>query len=75
MARYELQSMISIHTPREGSDRSELLLLGSFASFQSTLPARGATRSSRAKEAMVRISIHTPREGSDVDNISLHNVN
>ena len=33
--------------------------------FQSTLPARGATKSSGSKTAHSRISIHAPREGSD----------
>ena len=39
-----LPNYISIHAPREGSDRSPTRMLFSACSFQSTLPARGATR-------------------------------
>ena len=34
--------------------------------FQSTLPARGATKSSRAQPGRMEISIHAPRTGSDL---------
>ena len=34
--------------------------------FQSTLPARGATRTGNRTERMVKISIHAPRTGSDL---------
>ena len=56
---------ISIHAPREGGD---LLPKGSavwFASFQSTPPARGATREKTATALYKLISIHAPREGGD----------
>ena len=36
-----------------------------FARFQSTLPARGATRMSMSKTLHLMISIHAPRTGSD----------
>ena len=35
------------------------------SAFQSTLPARGATRFAPAKRQNARISIHAPRTGSD----------
>mgnify|MGYP006932247233 CR=1 FL=1 len=35
------------------------------ASFQSTLPARGATITLPENNVLTYISIHTPREGSD----------
>ena len=57
---------ISIHAPREGSDELRPLSSSSRRSFQSTLPARGATIYHLAKQAGVKfISIHAPREGSD----------
>ena len=36
-----------------------------YARFQSTLPARGATRQPQANRHVVDISIHAPRTGSD----------
>ena len=36
-------SRISIHAPREGSDRATVFAPSASASFLSTLPARGAT--------------------------------
>ena len=38
---------------------------GEFTEFQSTLPARGATRCSEASKPSAKISIHAPRTGSD----------
>ena len=80
---------ISIHTPREGSDkagaesnendtnfnphspRGERPRIAptcrSRTSFQSTLPARGATVSDGLYRIVQSISIHTPREGSDLE--------
>ena len=42
--RSALGIAISIHAPRTGSDTKQLLTLGQKALFQSTLPARGATK-------------------------------
>ena len=56
---------ISIHAPREGSDADLGKLAGVVAVFQSTLPARGATRARPLLRISPRISIHAPREGSD----------
>ena len=78
---------ISIHTPREGSDpipsnfnfsvenfnphspRGERLVIICYLNklylFQSTLPARGATKKNFVFSCLLCISIHTPREGSD----------
>ena len=58
--------MISIHTPRMGSDKphrndSRLLVI-----FQSTLPAWGVTLTEEEAKAAFEISIHTPRMGSDL---------
>ena len=39
----EICKTISIHTPHAGSDRETLEVVKSVASFQSTLPMRGAT--------------------------------
>ena len=69
-------SDISIHTPREGSDRSSHQTPPKSGKFLSTLPARGATRHLAAKLDALQISIHTPREGSDVvilGRITTHN--
>ena len=56
---------ISIHAPRTGSDHLPLALGHTDLQFQSTLPARGATRLSPSVAAWEKISIHAPRTGSD----------
>ena len=56
---------ISIHAPREGSDYKSRYYYLSRRLFQSTLPARGATRVRRCCLFAHFISIHAPREGSD----------
>ena len=56
---------ISIHAPREGSDRSRKPLAACIPRFQSTLPVRGATGLYESYRKMISISIHAPREGSD----------
>ena len=55
---------ISIHAPRTGSD-IERRFFGCVGKFQSTLPARGATRPRDVPGGLRRISIHAPRTGSD----------
>ena len=55
---------ISIHAPRTGSDARCADGRGS-KKFQSTLPARGATRFHGKTVVQVAISIHAPRTGSD----------
>ena len=56
---------ISIHAPREGSDILRLCAAPLIKQFQSTPPARGATRRNRTGPQRQQISIHAPREGSD----------
>ena len=56
---------ISIHAPREGSDREQAARRKAESLFQSTLPARGATDEAIAETKKAIISIHAPREGSD----------
>ena len=57
---------ISIHAPRTGSDLSSVDARAMPCAFQSTLPARGATRDAVMNFARrVAISIHAPRTGSD----------
>ena len=58
--------IISIHAPREGSDRGTAIRASANTLFLSTLPARGATRAVRTGELIHTISIHAPREGSDL---------
>ena len=48
-----------------GERRRANRFAGYITRFQSTLPARGATRGLRHKVAMLGISIHAPRTGSD----------
>src|SRR5699024_140408 len=60
-------SEISIHAPREGSDRFAVAAWNMFPRFLSTLPARGATLGLRFFFGHELISIHAPREGSDHD--------
>ena len=59
------QTDISIHAPRTGSDRTLRNLVNIVNSFQSTLPARGATRYHFFRRLSNVISIHAPRTGSD----------
>ena len=56
---------ISIHAPREGSDRFCFLGQCNRIEFQSTLPVRGATSYLLLAVGHGPISIHAPREGSD----------
>ena len=56
---------ISIHAPRTGSDM-KAQRGGATWSFQSTLPARGATQYRTSVVLYKCISIHAPRTGSDV---------
>ncbi len=60
-----LSELISIHAPREGSDKRRLGADKVNRKFQSTLPARGATYWTSCVTAKLKISIHAPREGSD----------
>ena len=60
-------SHISIHAPREGGDlifRKSLVYL---LIFQSTPPARGATKGAKKISNPTKISIHAPREGGDTN--------
>ena len=59
--------LISIHAPRTGSDIVLLLSSPKMISFQSTLPARGATLHMSFDNFESSISIHAPRTGSDAD--------
>ena len=57
---------ISIHAPRTGSDGQSLGTPVPKTSFQSTLPARGATLGGLdCFHLLLCISIHAPRTGSD----------
>ena len=60
-----MYEVISIHAPRTGSDDLLATSVESLAIFQSTLPARGATRGRIFKRFPRKISIHAPRTGSD----------
>ena len=58
---------ISIHAPRTGSDRLAGAGIANFGTFQSTLPARGATVPvTGRRQISFFISIHAPRTGSDL---------
>ena len=58
---------ISIHAPREGGDRPPHQAGAGGRGFQSTPPARGATRMPRRMQQTGDIiSIHAPREGGDL---------
>ena len=56
---------ISIHAPRTGSDACRCRANCGAYKFQSTLPARGATRQHGVPKSSLSISIHAPRTGSD----------
>ena len=63
---------ISIHAPRTGSDLPQERNSYDNRQFQSTLPARGATRILFARYNDTLISIHAPRTGSDTGKLELH---
>ena len=56
---------ISIHAPREGGDILLLAIMFGILIFQSTPPARGATKKMTCYISSLIISIHAPREGGD----------
>ena len=55
---------ISIHAPRTGSDSKPARSGGIGSSFQSTLPARGATQSSEITSAMAKFQSTLPARGA-----------
>ena len=61
----DLVDGISIHAPREGGDCTISPSSQVISSFQSTPPARGATKIQHSCLPAVLISIHAPREGGD----------
>ena len=61
----EPKRKISIHAPRTGSDGFQRVYNIVNLAFQSTLPARGATRAMDMGLFEIKISIHAPRTGSD----------
>ena len=60
-----LPEEISIHAPRTGSDKNTWTNRMRRLTFQSTLPARGATPLLIISRRDLPISIHAPRTGSD----------
>ena len=66
MMHYNRATGISTHAPRTGSDRIRRSVCLPTWEFQPTLPARGATRSSKLAILSLLISTHAPRTGSDV---------
>ena len=59
------RTWISIHAPREGGDAICATSVWVILPFQSTPPARGATRTTLPHNTIQFISIHAPREGGD----------
>ena len=57
-------SIISIHTPREGCDRSASTPISTYGEFQSTHPARGATGYSISTTAMYIFQSTHPARGA-----------
>ena len=62
---FRLLAGISIHAPREGGDVVRLQQTSAIRLFQSTPPARGATKIGQNRSIISIISIHAPREGGD----------
>ena len=60
-----MSGQISIHAPSEGSDMNMIIIIAMYIQFQSTLPAKGATKRLVTKNNNDNISIHAPSEGSD----------
>ena len=71
LEQVETRCFISIHAPRTGSDLQRRAEIADVVVFQSTLPARGATRVACIRQHAVDISIHAPRTGSDAKSIIL----
>ena len=63
---------ISIHAPREGSDRFGLLLGGLESDFYPRSPRGERPQGALVGPGEVEISIHAPREGSDVHGRGRH---
>ena len=71
---------ISIHAPREGSDIDLILVVCTYDRFQSTLPARGATRDRQWTTAWMPFQSTLPARGAtaatkylaDLGGISIH---
>ena len=61
-----VKDRISIHAPRTGSDDDQTEMRSLIQTFQSTLPARGATGADGRPVRHDGISIHAPRTGSDL---------
>ena len=61
----ELQTKISIHAPREGSDQANAIttVWGSCISIHA--PREGSDSQRTSDSGPIQISIHAPREGSD----------
>ena len=57
--------MISIHAPSKGSDNPPRDRAMREHTFQSTLPAKGATPDATLNALLASISIHAPSKGSD----------
>ena len=67
-AKFPIQSVISIHAPREGGDVTTSTAMVQEEVFQSTPPVRGATLTLPwFRGYNGKISIHAPREGGDDD--------
>ena len=58
-------SPISIHAPRRGSDRAQILYLYRASDFNPRSPQGERLTAIRPKEVICDISIHAPRMGSD----------
>ncbi len=61
-----LQTAVSIHAPRVGSDKETWRTTPDKTTFQSTPPEWGATVSAYCKTCRAIVSIHAPRVGSDL---------
>ena len=69
--QFRAVQVISIHAPRTGSDCKRDTRRWASSRFQSTLPARGATRAGSPQHRHHTISIHAPRTGSDAVGIGI----
>src|SRR5665213_3111647 len=57
--------IVSIHAPRAGGDWAAFVPTYFSSEFQSTPPARGATRPRPTPAPRTSVSIHAPRAGGD----------
>ena len=74
LANWDNDLIISIHAPRTGSDRNMAVRAYPEKIFQSTLPARGATRSATRSSSSLTFQSTLPARGATGTNVQMQSV-